>query len=283
MEIPPRKGFTRRHFVRTLGLGAVGSLAYARWVEPHQLSITQKEVPIPGLPAALDGTLIAHLTDFHYQPDDQDQLMQQAVAAVNAARPDLVCLTGDFITDSPRVLSPLMEHLGRLEAKHGVYGVMGNHDGWHAPYSLFQNAFRRAGHEFLINDRSRIQIRGEAIHILGTDSVWSGSLDLTSCYRGHLPQEPVLALVHEPDVFDRIRSNHRVDLQLSGHTHGGQCRVPVVGYAPVKVRYGQKYIYGGYSRQDARIFVSRGLGTVGTQVRFACPPEVALLTLRAQG
>jgi len=133
--------------------------------------------------------------------------------------------------------------------------------------------------EFLINQGTSINVRGEKLYIIGTDSIWSGKVDATACWKGH-SGETVLALVHEPDVFDHLIPTHRVDLQLSGHTHGGQCRVPMIGYAPVKVRYGRKYIYGEYAQGDSRIFVSRGLGTVGHRVRFSCAPEVAILTLR---
>ena len=275
--------FNRRNFIRAVGMGSVGSFAYARWIEPNYLTVTRKEIHLPELPPALDGTVIAQLTDFHYQPDSQDELMAKAIAATNQAKPDFIFLTGDFITKSPKVLTPLMEHLSGLRAKHGIYGIMGNHDGWHSRYAVFEKAFKRAGFEFLINAGSRISLRGDPLYILGTDSIWSGDLDLPACYRGQRKNDFVLAMVHEPDVFDIITESHRVDLQLSGHTHGGQCRVPLVGYAPVKVQYGEKYIYGEFAKDQSRLFVSRGLGTVGTKVRFACAPEVAILTLRASG
>lgn len=280
MEHEKRSLFNRRNFIRTGVVGAMGSVAYARWVEPNRLTITRKEIQIPNLPQALDGLVIAHLTDFHYDPDRQNELIAEAVSATNAEAPDIIALTGDFITDTGDVFSPLMEQLSGLKAKHGIYGVMGNHDGWNARYSLFQKGFRQAGFEFLINDGTRINIRGESLYLLGTDSVWSGHVDARSCYAGHRSGDPVIALVHEPDVFDTLIASYPVSLQLSGHTHGGQCRVPLLGYAPIKVRYGKNYIYGDYARGDSRIFVSRGLGTVGTPVRFACAPEVAILTLR---
>lgn len=280
MEHEKRRLFNRRNFIRTGVAGAIGSFAYARWVEPHHLSITRKEILIPQLPQALDGLVIAHLTDFHYDPDRQNELMAEAVAVTNAEAPEIIALTGDFITGTGDVFNPLMEHLSNLKAQHGIYGIMGNHDGWNASYSLFQKGFRQAGFEFLINDGTRINVRGESLYLLGTDSVWSGQVDSRSCYAGHHSGDPVIALVHEPDVFDQLIADHPVSLQLSGHTHGGQCRVPFFGYAPIKVRYGKKYIYGDYARGDSRIFVSRGLGTVGTPVRFACAPEVAILTLR---
>jgi len=273
--------FNRRNFIRTAALGTLGSAAYARWVEPNFLTVTRREIQIPELPSALDGIVIAQLTDFHYNPEKENKLIAEAVDVTNAANADIIALTGDFITASRQVFTPLMEHLSKLKAKHGIYGIMGNHDGWGAPYSFFQKGFRTAGFEFLINAGTRIQVRGEPLFLLGTDSIWSGHVDAPACYRGHQKNDPVIALVHEPDVFDQLTDSYPVSLQLSGHTHGGQCRVPLLDYAPVKVKYGRNYIYGEYQKGNSRLFVSRGLGTVGQRVRFACAPEVAILTLRS--
>lgn len=244
------------------------------------LTMTKKTIRLSKLPKSLDGLLVAQLTDIHFKPEEQQELMQEAVRMVNAAKPDIIALTGDYIEGRPKVIDPLMGTLSGLQAKHGVYATMGNHDGWSASPGRFRGAFKKAGIEFLHNDGSCIQINGEHFFIVGTDSVWSGEIDAPSCYRGH-KNEPVLALVHEPDVFDFLSAEFPVSLQLSGHTHGGQCRVPLVGYAPVKVKYGRNYIYGSYAKGDSQLFVSRGLGTVGAKVRFACSPEIALLTLRS--
>ncbi len=273
--------FNRRNFIYTGVLGTASSYVYARYIEPTRLSITKKDIYIPHLPDALDGTVVAQLTDFHYEPDRQDELMAEAVAATNAAKPDIIALTGDFITSKQNVFDPLMAVLSGLKAKHGIYSILGNHDGWNGQLSTFKKGFRQTGFEFLINQGTGITVNGEKLFIVGTDSVWSGHIDAPNCYKGH-GKEPVLALVHEPDVFDTLTDLYPVSLQLSGHTHGGQCRVPFVGYAPITVKYGRKYIYGEYAKNDSRIFVSRGLGTVGTPVRFACVPEVAILTLRSR-
>ena len=280
MEKKKHKLFTRRNFIGTCFLGAASAYSYAHWLEPYRLSITRKEINLPHLPPALDGTVIAHLTDFHFQPNEHEELMLKVVQATNAENPDIIALTGDYITADQKVFPPLMEAISELQAKHGIYGVMGNHDGWHGHVHQFQSLFKKTGFEFLLNQGTGIEINGERIHLLGTDSIWSGHINTKSCYQGHT-NEPVIALVHEPDVFDILRANHRVDLQLSGHTHGGQCRVPFIGYAPAKVRYGKNYIQGEYQASDSRIFVSRGLGTVGLRVRFACAPEVAILTLKS--
>lgn len=280
MQTPKNKLFNRRNFIITSGLAAASCGSYARYIEPNLLSVTQKTVRLPRLPKSLDGLVIAQLTDIHYKPEEQQELMQEVVRAVNAAKPDIIALTGDYIEGRPKVIDPLMNALSGLQAKHGIYATMGNHDGWSASPGRFRRAFHKAGIEFLHNDGSCIQIKGEHFFIVGTDSCWSGKVDAPACYRGH-KNEPVLALVHEPDVFDFLSAQFPVSLQLSGHTHGGQCRVPLVGYAPVKVKYGKNYIYGSYAKGDSQLFVSRGLGTVGAKVRFACSPEVALLTLRS--
>ncbi len=114
----------------------------------------------------------------------------------------------------------------------------------------------------------------------GTDFVWRGRPDLARTLKGIPADTPILALVHEPDYFDTMTAHREIMLQLSGHTHGGQCRVPLIGYAPVGVTFGRKYVYGGFSRGESHLFVTSGVGTTGPRIRFACPPELAVLTLR---
>ena len=157
---------------------------------------------------------------------------------------------------------------------------MGNHDGWTNSRNYYRRTFNRAGINLLINQNTKIDVNGTALHIAGTDYVWLGAPDPIRTLKG-IPQEaPVVALVHEPDYFDTMRAVRLIDLQLSGHTHGGQCRIPFIGYAPVKVKYGENYEYGYYQDDDSQLFVSRGTGTSRIRVRFACPPELAIFTLR---
>jgi uncharacterized protein len=125
-----------------------------------------------------------------------------------------------------------------------------------------------------------LSIRGESLAVAGTDFIWQGSPDPERTLRGIPPETPVVALVHEPDYFDTLRAQRDILVQLSGHTHGGQCRIPFVGYTPKTVNHGRNYIYGGFSRGGSNLFVTRGVGTSGPRVRFACPPELVILTLR---
>jgi predicted MPP superfamily phosphohydrolase len=273
-----RRTVTRRAFGGML-LGAIGAGSYAWGIEPRRLEVTRRSLQTPRLPGALDGLRIALLTDLHFNPEWQESSLLEAIDASNAENPDLVMLPGDFITNDPGTLDALAPLLGKLRANHGVFASIGNHDGWHAGPERVRRVLETQGISFLCNQSTRLHLRGQRLDIVGTDSVWSGHLDASRAFSGTHPHT-TLALVHEPDPFSEL-GKHSI-LQVSGHTHGGQCRVPLIGYAPVTVRYGRKFIYGAFEQADGgRLFVSRGLGSVGLRVRFACVPEVAILTLRA--
>jgi hypothetical protein len=271
---------SRRNALKLLLAGGAGSVGNAFWIEPARLSITREDIRIPRLPAGLDGLKVGLLADLHYKPDQDAPLLAEAVAALNREQPDLIALPGDFIDHDPRVIDPMMEILSKLSARHGVFASMGNHDGWAEAANRLRRGFERAGMPFLVNRHTRLTIGGESLAVAATDHVWQGNPDPAKTLAGIPSSTPVIALVHEPDFFDEMTARRNIQLQLSGHTHGGQCRVPVLGYAPAKVAYGRKYIQGAFERGDSRLFVTRGLGTTGLRVRFACPPEVAVLTLR---
>lgn len=279
-----RKPISRRNILKLLagaGVAGGGCLVNAFAIEPGILSITRERISCAKLPPALDGLRVAVLGDFHFRPGVDDDLLEKVVRAVNAEKVDIVALTGDFITGDSGVVEPLLGGLRRLEAAHGVFAVMGNHDGWAGSRDKIRNQFEKAGISFFINHNSILKIRGESLAVAGTDYVWLGKPDPVATLRGVHKDTPVVALVHEPDYFDKLTRHREILLQVSGHTHGGQCRVPLVGYAPVKVRYGEKYVYGSFESGDSRLFVTRGVGTMGPRVRFACPPELAILTLQA--
>lgn len=250
-------------------------------IEPARLSITRREIVVPKLPAELDGLRIAHLTDFHYKPDTDFPLTEKVIAQVRAENVDLISLTGDFVDDDKQVIIPLLDQLKGLESKHGVFACLGNHDGWSGSREFYQKEFHKRGFDLLINQNTQLDIDGTPLHIAATDYVWLGSPDPAATLKGIPEQSPVLTLVHEPDYFDTMHQVRDIELQLSGHTHGGQCRVPLIGYAPKRVSYGRNYLYDLYQKENSQIFVSRGVGTTGIRVRFACPPELAILTLKS--
>lgn len=274
------KKFTRRASFATLAAG-ISSAAWAFGVEPDLLSITQKEIKLPDWPGALDGFRIAHLTDLHYRPGSDEVVTEKLISAVNEADVDLILITGDFVIKDPSSLSECCQHLKKLTSKHGIIASPGNHDRWHCPSGMLWNEFTKAGITYLKNDGSNLTIRGEQFFITGLDSIWGGHIDVQRSWKGHRKGDAVISLMHEPDVFDHLRAERPLSLQLSGHTHGGQCRVPLIGYAPAKVKYGRNYIYGHFEKNEAQLWVGRGVGTVGLRARFSCHPEVTFLTLRS--
>jgi uncharacterized protein len=278
-KISPLLG--RRNALKLLFGGVAGSFANGFWIEPSRLSVTREEITCPRLPSALDGLRVGLMADLHFKPDQDEALLEEAVATLNRENADLIMLPGDFMDEDPSVIGPMLELLKKLSPKHGVFASMGNHDGWAFDGSQMRRRFERVGISFLINRNHGIHVRNEKVAIAATDHVWLGKPDPVATLRGITAATPVLALVHEPDYFDELTERRNIQLQVSGHTHGGQCRVPFVSYTPAKVAYGRKYIHGAFKRGDSRLFVTRGLGTVGLRVRFACPPEVAVLTLRA--
>lgn len=278
-ESPPSR-FSRRRALALIGGGTAACLADALWIEPAILTITRQDITNAKLPSGLDGLKICFLSDFHFVPGKDNGLLEKTIAAVLGEKPDLIALGGDYVADSDAVMNPLLEGLGKLRAKHGIFAVMGNHDGWTGDSATIRRRFEKTGISFLINRNSQISIGGDILAVAGTDFVWKGEPDPARTLKGIGKNTPILALVHEPDYFDTMTAHREILLQVSGHTHGGQCRVPLLGLAPIKVKYGEKYVYGEFSRGNSRLFVTRGVGMTGLRVRFSCPPELAVLTLR---
>lgn len=276
---PPKKK-TRRAALRLISLGTVSGF-WAGGVEPDQLSITRRSLHLPRWPRALDGFRLALITDLHYRPGADDDLFEKLQPALEDTRPDLIAITGDFVTANRSSLPECLRTLRNLHAPHGVFASPGNHDRWLCSPSQIKKEIEGSGMSYLCNDNTSLSIKGEKILLNGLDSYWGGHPDPGRAWKGHHRDTPVISLVHEPDPFESLQQSHPLDLQLSGHTHGGQCRVPIIGYAPAKVKYGRNFIYGEYHRSRSLLFVGRGMGTVGPRVRFACPPELALLTLRS--
>ncbi|MGC6427185.1 MAG: metallophosphoesterase [Akkermansiaceae bacterium] len=275
----PLKKITRRTSLGILGAGIL-SAAWAFGIEPDHLSITEQDLSLRDWPHALAGFRVAHLTDLHYRPGADDELTEKLINAVNAAQPDLVLITGDFVIQDPSSLPEICRHLKKLKAKHGIIASPGNHDRWYCGDAQLWSEFRKAGISYLKNDSTTLSIKGERIFLPGLDSIWGGDIDVSRAWKNHRQRDPVLALVHEPDVFDHLCDKRPLSLQLSGHTHGGQCRVPLIDYAPAKVKFGRNYLYGHFLKDDAQLWVGRGIGTVGLRIRFACQPELTFLSLR---
>ena len=280
------KAITRRSFLRkaihaTLGLGAsaCGGLLYTTVLEPQWISVERVTVHLRRLPREFDGFTVAQLSDFHVGPYINADHIESAVAAANALKPDVFALTGDYVTHSASYASPCAQALAKLRAPHGAVAVLGNHDHWTNAGTVL-GALREHGIKVLANRSVSIEREGVRLWLAGVDDVWVKSADVERALNKVSKNETAILLAHEPDFADHV-ARYPVDLQLSGHSHGGQVRLPFLG-APVLPYLGVKYPIGLRRVGSLQVYTNRGIGVISPPVRFRCRPEVTLLTLRAE-
>jgi len=275
---------TRREFLKTLGYvgltytaAGIGGYAYATKVEPQWLVVDRVEVPIKNLKTVHQGLKIVQLSDIHLHPYTQIGLVEEAVQIVNELQPDIIVLTGDYVFDSAQAIFELAPALAKMNARYGIYSILGNHDLW-TNAKVVQKGLAESGIPVLINAGLTLDIEGEGLYLAGLDDGWSGQPDLDSALEGCPMKTPVILLMHEPDFVDGIAQDGRVALQLSGHTHGGQVRVPGIGPLALP-KYGRKYDIGLHQVGQTMMYVNRGLGVIGPPVRFNCRPEITEIAL----
>src|SRR5215472_2905720 len=231
---------------------------YATVLEPNNLVVERKQIRLPRLPNAFDGFRIVLLTDLHLHPFTTTDLIRRTVEISNALKPDLVLLGGDFVCDFAEAAFELAPILERLNAKHGLFAVLGNHD-HHRGARIVLDGLRRASIRVLMNEGVRLTVGEGSIFLAGIDSVSVGQPNPRAAFSARKNEAVSLALVHEPDYFDQLSRLVQVDLQLSGHTHGGQVRVPGLG-AIVRPMWGRTYVEGLYRVGSGQVYTSRGIG-----------------------
>jgi predicted MPP superfamily phosphohydrolase len=270
---------SRRDLLRGLiaaGAGvATGTLSYGFAYERHHLARVARDVPVSGLPHALDGLRIGLITDIHHSATVSVEDVTRAVALLREAQPDLVVLGGDYVSFSDRrFVTPVAELLSPLaSAPHGSFAVLGNHD----DDRDMPAALAARGFAVLKDQRTSLIIRGESLDLAGIRFWTKRPTDLARVLRG--TGLTTLLLAHDPRRLVEAAA-FDVQLVLSGHTHGGQVLLPGLGAVA-----GRKFpVLSDLSSQDnTSIFVSRGVGTVYVPIRINCPPDVAILTLRSRG
>ncbi|MCB1234149.1 MAG: metallophosphoesterase [Verrucomicrobiae bacterium] len=270
----------RRNLFRLGFYGSLGAAGYGSLIERRTPVIERAICRLPGRHAALDGLTVATMSDFHHDEFHDNSLMAGAVETLNGLNPDLVLLPGDFISRDERGVDTLADHLARLRAPLGVFASLGNHDQW-ADAGAIVRRLSRAGIPVLRNAATRLRAprSGAVFHLGGLESAWAGHPDFARLARGIPRDEPIVLGWHEPDPFDTL-ADPRVLLQVAGHTHGGQVCAPLWGAIKLP-RHGRKYVAGLFERGDARLYVTRGIGSMGVPVRFCCPPEISLIEFRA--
>ena len=292
----PRRGISRRRFLQTGALGALGVAVYSGEIERHWIEITRREAEIPGLPRDFDGLKAAQLSDIHMDDFTEPFFLRDAVRHINQLNPDMIFLTGDYITN------PLGHRFGFgkkfaegaawecaniLQGLHcrRIYAVLGNHD-FQVNAKEVTTALRDNGITVLRNNYIPIERGSSRFWLAGLDDPVSGhpnpELAIPGAIR-KLPGEPVILLCHAPDYASHLIASpagQAVSLMLCGHTHGGQIRLPLIGPLVLPIG-GRLYPEGPYRVGPMQLYVNRGLGTVGVPFRLDCPPEITLHTLRS--
>jgi predicted MPP superfamily phosphohydrolase len=278
----------RRRFLGQALVGAGGLTAAAALdgflIEPHTPVVDQISISLRRLPEAFQGFRIALLGDLHFGPYAGKTQVERAVRLALSQKPDLTILCGDFVShpflghngpEGARQAEPCAEVLQQLTGT-AVVSILGNHDHWNGP-DIVAEALDRHGLGVLRNQSLPLERDGQRIWIVGLDDVYAHANDLDKALEGIPSDETKIVAVHEPDFADHA-ANYPVDLQLSGHSHGGQVRIPFYG-APILPRLAKKYPIGLNRVRELQVYTNRGIGVVSPPVRLNCPPEVTLITL----
>jgi len=278
----PKRGRFRK-FVAAAGILGAGGLFYAREVETRRVEVISLTVTLPRLAPEFDGYRLVQIGDFHLDDWTRPGRLNRIVEMVNEQRPDLVAIMGDFASYSTRHLDAglLVGALRRLSAHDGVLAILGNHD-YLTNVDLVRRCLREGGVTELLNEVHTLR-RGESeLHVAGIDDIMEGKSRLDLVLR-RLPEDgAAILLAHEPDFADVATATGRFDLQLSGHSHGGQVCVPLLTRL-ILPPFSQRYPRGLQKVGGMALYTNRGLGTVHARLRFLCRPEITHITLRLPG
>lgn len=265
-------------FAAATGVVACGADAW--FVEPRWIDVVRRDVPIEGLGAGWHGATVALLSDTHCGPLHAPSYVERAVELTNELNPDVVLLLGDYVHQGGKHIAPGIAPFASIRATEGVFAVVGNHDHWDG-LDLTLAALKRARIPALINRASTLVRGGDPLTVGGVGDFMEGMQLPEITFRGVRRSTPRILMSHNPDYAEHLPEGVRVDLMVSGHTHGGQVRIPAYGAPVLPSRYGRKYQQGLVQGPRCRVYVTRGVGTIYPPVRFLCRPEITLLRLVA--
>ncbi|MCY1017032.1 metallophosphoesterase [Pyxidicoccus sp. MSG2] len=272
----------RRFLARATAGGALlatgGVTGFGMWRAFHEPVVSEVAVRLPGLPRALDGFTIVHLSDIHVGPVIQRRFMEELVARCDALRPDLVCITGDLVDGNVKSLSPAVSALRDLKSRHGTYFITGNHEYyWNA--AAWADALERMDIHVLRNRHVRIGDAAASFDLVGVDD-WAArntrqGYDLNAAIAGRDVERASVLLAHQPSNWVEA-AKAGMGLQLSGHTHGGQFFPFTLAVSAI-----WQHDAGHFQEGDRHLYVSRGTGFWGPPLRVGSPPEIVKVTLMA--
>lgn len=259
-------------------MAVAATSAYASLIEPFHYRISETDVFIRDLPERFENFRITQLTDIHHSRILGIDQVQHVVALAQLTKPDMFVLTGDYTTSYRRFIEPCAEALAPLNAPEGVWAVLGNHDHYTDP-ELTTRALRRHRISVLDNAHTTLQRGPDSLQLSGIDDWTWNATDWTRAFSGLKPSTPTILLSHQPVVLD-FEQTKNVALILSGHTHGGQVRLPVLGAPARFATKDLKYDRGLFHRGETQLYVSAGTGVIGLPLRLGVRPEIAVLRLK---
>ncbi len=289
-DSPHPKPIARRRFLQAGILGTAALALYSGEIERHWIEISRHDVFLRGLSPAFNGLRIVQLSDIHMDEYTEPFFLRRVVDHINSIAPGAVLFTGDYISYglgsrdfSVGAAWQCANILNTLNCRQR-YAILGNHDVIVGEKQVTA-ALTANGITVLRNTYLPIERRGGRFWLAGLDDPVEGHPDpelaIPASIR-NIPNEPVVLMCHAPDYADHLLAHapgKAVALMLSGHTHGGQVRLPFLGAIALPTM-GKRYVEGWFRLGDLQLYVNRGIGTVGLPLRFDCPPEITLFTLR---
>jgi len=282
-DSPGKKKMTRKQFIRNvLRVGiytsAVGAGLYSFLYEPKHISLERHKLPVYNLPLCWEGKKLVLVSDIHRSGVVSLDYISKAFGMINDEKPDIILLAGDYVTVSREYIDSLKTVLPDLKTKIGKAGkiaVLGNHDYWTDP-KYVTKGLKEGGFHVLVNEKKDLGLPGEKLRILGADDLWCGVKDVDGLLdMVDLENDAVILLAHNPDIFYDKNFGRTPITILSGHTHGGQVYLPIIG-APIVP---SKFVRGFFKKGKSLMYVNRGLGLISPPIRFNCPPEITVFTL----
>ena len=264
----PKKTLTRRQIIKRGLLSAIGiGLVGTGW-ETNQIFVTRHQVVLPGMDPSAKPFRLVQMSDLHRSAFVSEGMIRRAVALAMAEKPDVVSLTGDFVTERNDYIYSCREALAHLSAPMGVWGILGNHDYAERKQDEIKRALGAIGISLLVNTSARLE---NGVQLLGVDDLWCGYPDVPKTLRGVPKTAAKIGMIHNPKLADRFRDTEAV--LISGHTHGKQ--INVVGFRAI-TKMDLKYVSGWYTAGKSRLYVNRGIGVIGIPIRVFSPPEVTV-------
>lgn len=268
-------------FVATAVLCTVFEALY--WA-PERFVISRHTVRLKNWHAEYNGLKLAVISDIHLKKNAADvKRLRSIVQAINAEKPDLILLLGDFLGDvddwqmQNAPAEQIAGILQELKAKHGVFAVLGNHDWWLNGEGI-RDALKEVGIQVLENELITILINKKPLNIIGLPDAGTRK-NMGDFSKIPSTEIPAIVMAHDPDSFNDPALPYRHELTLCGHTHGGQVKLPLVGAVTAASDMLSPYTEGWYSQGDRKLFVTRGVGTSLVKIRYRCTPEVVMLTI----